>query len=172
MDTQPTGRTLDCPGTAPKVAVVHTGAAGGQLCADRSRHSRCRIRSHCNVTVGLRRHSNCLRCTGKSSGIVWGTMMESMAVETGLADTAVRRHSQYENDCPKQLKPNHRAHDQPNTGSVYVVLSWQGTHGGRGGFGGGATTPVRGPQSVQSVPMLQSLYDAPGPPSSHAPSDA
>lgn len=42
-----------------------------------------------------------------------------------------------------------------------------GSVGGEGGEGGGMT---RGPQSVQSVPMLQSLYCEPGPPSSHHPS--
>jgi len=40
------------------------------------------------------------------------------------------------------------------------------------GLGLAAGTPVRGPQSVQSVPSEHELYSEPGPPSSQSPSDA
>ena len=43
---------------------------------------------------------------------------------------------------------------------------------GEGGGGEGGVGSIRGPQSVQSVPTLQSEYSAPGPPSSHSPSEA
>ena len=42
--------------------------------------------------------------------------------------------------------------------------------GAAGGDGGGGI--IRGPQSVQSVPRLQSEYSAPAPPSSQIPSEA
>jgi len=42
--------------------------------------------------------------------------------------------------------------------------------GDRGGGDGGGST--RKPQSVQSLPRLQNKYSAPGPPSSHRPSEA
>lgn len=42
--------------------------------------------------------------------------------------------------------------------------------GGNGGGRGGGDGAVRQPQSVQSVPMGQALYSAPGPPSSQTPS--
>ena len=47
-----------------------------------------------------------------------------------------------------------------------------GGGGGGGSFGGGGGLARRGPQSVQSVPYWQSGYSAPGPPSSHQPSEA
>jgi hypothetical protein len=50
-----------------------------------------------------------------------------------------------------------------------------GRDGGRGGGGGrdgGRGGGKRGPQSVQSVPRLQSNHSAPGPPSSQTPSEA
>jgi hypothetical protein len=43
---------------------------------------------------------------------------------------------------------------------------------GEGGGGEGGGGGARGPQSVQSVPRLQSEYSAPGPPSSQWPSEA
>ena len=43
---------------------------------------------------------------------------------------------------------------------------------GGDGDGGGGDGDIRGPQSVQSVPRVQSEYWAPGPPSSHQPSEA
>jgi hypothetical protein len=52
-----------------------------------------------------------------------------------------------------------------------------GGGGGRGGGlggkeGGDGNRGWRGPQSAQSVPYWQSGYSAPGPPSSHQPSEA
>ena len=50
-----------------------------------------------------------------------------------------------------------------------------GGAGDGGGGGGGVRGGVRGwrgPQSAQSVPYWQSGYSAPGPPSSHQPSEA
>ncbi len=47
-----------------------------------------------------------------------------------------------------------------------------GGEGGGGGGGEGGVGSIRGPQSVQSVPTLQTEYAAPGPPSSHKPSEA
>ena len=43
---------------------------------------------------------------------------------------------------------------------------------GDGGGGDGEGGDIRGLQSVQSVPRVQSLHSDPGPPSSHAPSEA
>ena len=47
-----------------------------------------------------------------------------------------------------------------------------GGDGGGGSLGGGGGLRTRGPQSVQSVPRLQSELSAPGPPSSHQSSEA
>ena len=43
---------------------------------------------------------------------------------------------------------------------------------GDGGGGEGEGGDIRGLQSVQSVPRVQSLHSDPGPPSSHSPSEA
>ena len=48
----------------------------------------------------------------------------------------------------------------------------RGGGGGGGALGGSGGLRTRGPQSVQSVPKMQSEYWAPGPPSSHPPSEA
>ena len=47
-----------------------------------------------------------------------------------------------------------------------------GGGGGGGALGGGGGLRTRGPQSVQSVPEMHAEYSAPGPPSSHSPSEA
>ena len=73
----------------------------------------------------------------------------------------------------------------PRPGKLVWFVDWQccwpettqkssphaGGGGGAGGLGGGGGLRTRGPQSVQSVPEMQSEYSAPGPPSSHPPSE-
>ena len=51
---------------------------------------------------------------------------------------------------------------------MHVSVQSQGIKGGEGG----GKDEARGPQSAQSVPYWQSGYSAPGPPSSHQPSEA
>ena len=60
-----------------------------------------------------------------------------------------------------QVMAHVSAHKQPG-----------GLGGGAGGNGGGGNAQLRGPQSVQSVPIEQELYSDPGPPSSQLKLDA